>query len=338
MLSKVEIETKDGLTLLSYINPLIDGAGKKTPSFSLSEKLGSLVFKGIFLNAEDQLIAKHILHSMVSDLAIDSDSLLLKKHATIYAYIDNYLSSRNPAFPIPRKRPIGALASTPGLSPKKKVFVEVTDKVFLRLSHGRTISTCYGQISTRPSEDVGQMSLKIDSRSLGGLRHIQYDPSVCREREGITTLLICPSKSATIMTYTYTGSISDLPVVKAILVDTKTIEILVCFTSGKLPDSFSTSLSFDYAVGNISVECKEGTYEYSAGNRTLSWNLGSVAGNASITVHTTESHRASASVKYLCKYGKTAVSSVLVKSLASEADENWIKHTTDVSGMLRLQD
>ncbi|KAI5134553.1 hypothetical protein NEAUS04_1211 [Nematocida ausubeli] len=337
MFTKVEIETCEGAPLLSYISPLHTYDSKKGPIFSFSQKFGSLVFKGIFLNSEDKLIAKHLLYSMVSDLAITSDTLLLKKHATIYAYIDNYLSSRNLAFPIPRRKTPSVLSSAAALAPKKKVFVEVTDKVFLRLSHERTVSSCYGQISTKPSEDVGQMSLKIDSRSLCGLRNIQYDSSVYRHREGITTLLTCPSKDSTIMTYTYAGSIADLPLVKTILVDTRTIEILLCFTSGKYPDMFSTSLTFDYIIGNISVQCKEGLYDYHAPSRTLTWKLSKIAKNVSLTVHTTEPHRSSAIVKYECKYGKTAISSVIVKSLSSDADENWIKHTTDVSGLLRLQ-
>ncbi|EIJ88568.1 hypothetical protein NEPAR06_0969 [Nematocida parisii] len=338
MFTKVEIETSEGTALLTYTSPLHIYDSKKGPIFSLSQKFGSLTFKGVFLNSEDQLIAKHILYSMVSDLAIGSDIQLLKKHATIYAYIDNYLTSRNLAFPIPRRKSSNSTAPSSALAPKKKVFVEVADKVFLRLSQGRTISSCYGQISTNPSEDVGQMSLKIDSRSLCGLRNIQYDSSVCRHREGITTLLTCPSKNSTIMTYTYAGSISDLPMVKAVLVDTKTIEILLCFTPDKYPDMFSTSLVFDYTIGNISVQCKEGEYEYHAPSRKLTWKLSKITRNASLTIHTTESHRASAVIKYMCKYGKTAVSSVVVKSLSSDADENWIKHTTDVSGLLRLQE
>ncbi|KAH9385522.1 uncharacterized protein NEMAJ01_0418 [Nematocida major] len=336
MLSRVEIETKDGHSLLSYTAPNQFYELKKAPIFSHSQKFGSLVFKGVFLNSEDQLIAKHILRSMVADLSVESEDIILKKHATIYAYIDNYLSSRNLAFPIPRRRVACSAPSVSALTPKKKVFVEVTDKVFLRLSHGRTISTCYGQISTRPSDDVGQMSLKIDSRSLCGLKNIQYDSSVCRHREGVTTLLTCPSKEAALMTYTYSGSISDLPLAKAILVDTKTIEILLCFTAEKYPDSFSTSLSFDYPVGSISVECKEGTYDYNSSSRTLVWKLGEVSGNVSLTVHTANPHRSSALVKYACVYEKTAISSVIVKSLASDADENWIKHSTQVSGLMRL--
>lgn len=338
MLSKVEIETKSGNTLLSYVAPNYSYDAKKSPIFSLSQKAGSLVFKGVFVNAEDHLIAKHVLQSMVSDLAVDSDSILLKKHATVYAYIDNYLTSRNLAFPIPRKRAANGISSVSALAARKKVFVEVTDKVFLRFLQGRTISTAYGQISTRPSDDVGQMSLKIDSRSLCGLKNIQYDSSVYQQREGITTLLTCPSKDTTVMTYMYSGSISDLPLVKTVLVDTKTIEILLCFTPEKYPDTFNTSISFDYPAGSISVECKEGSYEYNRNSRVLTWALSSVTGNVSLTVHTAEPHRASACVRYSCRYGKTAVSSVIVKSLSSDADENWIKHTTDVSGIMRLQD
>lgn len=336
MLSRVEIETKDGQFLLSYINPLVKQADSKTPTFSLSEKSGSLIFKGVFLSANDQLIAKYILQSIVSDLDIDSESLLLKKHATIYAYIDNYLSSRNLAFPIPRKKPVSSLVSTSGLSPKKKVFVEVTDKVFLRLSQGRTVSTCYGQITTKPTENVGQMSLRIDSRSLCGLKHIQYDPSVCRDREGTTTLLICPSRHISVMTYSYTGNINDLPLVRAIMVDTKTVEVLVCFTPDKHPDAFLASVTFDHPVGSISVECQDGSYKYNGSNRTLTWTIDSIRRNASIIIHTGEAHGGNGFVKYSCKYGRTAISSVVVKGLASEADENWIKYTTEVSGLLRL--
>ncbi|OAG31793.1 hypothetical protein NEDG_00268 [Nematocida displodere] len=333
MLARVEIETPDGLSLLRYQNPKLH-LSASTPTFSLVEKKDGLAYKAFYLLQDDQYLAKHVLKELIRDLSVSSDSLILKKHAIVYAYIDNYLTTRNPIFSIPRKRNIPEPFQIQGLS-KKKVYVEVADQIFQRTLQGRTTVTSYGQITTRPTGDVGSMSLKIDSRSLCGMKHIQFNPSVCTQREGITTLVTCPSKDMSVMAYTFSCNEADLPVVKVTLIDSKTIEVLLCFDEGHVPDSFKTSLSFDFDPGFLSVECKTGKYEYVPNTKTLLWNV-SPSANTSLVIHCTEPHRSSLLFRYRYLFAKTAISSVLVKSLSSEADENWIKYTTLVTGLIKV--
>lgn len=332
MLARVEIENKDGVSLMNYRNPRV-AVYHDTPTFSLSEKQSGLVYKGFFLLSDDQYLAKEVLGALIRDLAIESEAFVLKKHATVYAYIDNYLTTRNPAFPIPRKRRVPDPLQLNVLG-KKKVYVEVAESLSQRSLQGKTLTTAYGQLVTRPTENVGSMSLKIDSRSLCGLKNVQFHPMVCTQREGVTTLLTCPSKEAVLMSYTFECGEGYLPLVKTVLLDSKTIEVLLCVDSELVPGSFGAALQFDFGVGSISVECKQGKYEYLAASRTLSWSV-NPAESVSLTVHTAEPHRGSATLRYNYVLNKRAMSSVLVNSLSSEADENWIKYTTTVSGLLR---
>ncbi|KAI5191796.1 hypothetical protein NECID01_1641 [Nematocida sp. AWRm77] len=332
MLARVEIENKDGVSLMKYRNPRMV-VHSETPTFSFTEKKNGLLYKGFFLLLEDQYLARNLLVSLIRDMAVDNESFILKKHATVYAYIDNYLTTKNPAFPIPRKRRVSDPLHMNVLG-KKKVYVEVEEQIFQRSVQGKSFSTAYGQILIKPTDNVGNMSLKIDSRSLCGIKNIQFHPMVCTKREGVTTLLTSPSKEASLMHYTFQCNETYLPIVKVVLIDSKTIELLLCFDSDLLPESFTSSLSFDFSVGGISVECKHGKYEYTASTRMLTWNV-LPAGNASLTLRTTEPHRGGATLKYKYVFNKKAMSSVLVNSLSSEADENWIKYTTTVTGLLR---
>jgi len=335
MLAKVEIESKEGVTLMRYKNARFP-AYSDSQAFLVSERQNGLVFRGFYTDAEDKYIAKDALKSLVRDLAIEKDSFILKKHAMVYCYIDNYLTAKSPAFSIPRKRR-DAKPLQISMADKKKVFVEVADKILQRSSQGRSCTTSYGQIVARPTDDVGSMSLKIDSRSMGGITNMQFSPLVSVKREGAITLLTSPSREAALISYTFQCSEKDLPAVKAVLIDSKTVEILLCFDADLAPESFRAALSFDFPVGGVSVECKKGRYEYTPGDRTLVWTV-SPTESLSLTVRTTEPHRSSTTLKYGYHFSKKAVSSVVVNSLSSEADENWIRYTTSVSGLLRASE
>ncbi|KAI5185626.1 hypothetical protein NEHOM01_0952 [Nematocida homosporus] len=333
MLARVEIENTDGALVLRYNNPVVGPISAGTPTFSLAEKRNGLLYKGFFLLSEDQYIAREVLKALIRNLAIDNEGFIHRKHATLYAYIDNYLTTRNPAFSIPRKhRTNDALQLS--VMAKKRVYVDVIDTIAQRVLHGQPSTMAYGQIVTRPTDNVGAMALKIDSRSLCGLRNIQFNPLVSTKREGITTFVTAPSKETVLMNYTFNCKEDALPIVKIVLIDAKTIEVMLCLDTDAIPESFRATLSFDFTPGHLSVECKQGSYEYVPTMRSLVWKLTS-GRNASITVHCSEPHRAAATLKYKYCFSRKAISSVLVNGLSSEADENWIKHTTVVTGYLR---
>lgn len=336
MLARVEIENREGVSLLRYKNPMVETKAG-TPTFSLVEKKGGLLYKGFFLLSEDQYAARSTLKALIRDIAVDTEALIIRKHATVYAYIDNYLTTKSPVFSIPRKRTkkdvlqIGAML-------RRKVYVEVADKIFQRSTHGTSSTTAYGQIRLSPTEDVGPMSLKIDSRSLCGIRNIQFNCSVSTSREGITTLVTCPSQEMSVLSYTFLCSENALPAVKVTLIDSRTLEVLFCGTEGGLPEVFSASICFDFNPGGISIECQHGKHEYLSAARTLNWTLTRMSPSATLTIHTSEPHRSSGVLKYRYTLHKQAISSVLVNSLSSDADENWIKYTTEVIGLIRISE
>ncbi|KAI5181340.1 hypothetical protein NEOKW01_1534 [Nematocida sp. AWRm80] len=335
MLARVEIENKEGTSLLRYKNPL-EKVQSNTPVCSVQESQNGLVYKGYFLNADNLYLVKEVLCSLIRDLGIETEAFVIKKHATVYAYIDNYLTTRNSIFPIPRrKKPIDPFHLT-SLS-KRKVFVEVSDFVFQRITQSKGSCMSYGQIATRPTEDVGMMCLKIDSRSMCGMNNIQFNSSVCTKREGVTTLLTCPSKKMSVMNYTFQCNESSLPVVRAVMIDSRTIELILSVEEDLCPETFKCSVFFDFSPGSIRVECKKGKYDYVAASQVLTWTV-SPKESLSLIIHASEPHKSSATVKYSYILANTALSSVLVTSLNSEADENWIKHTTSVSGLLKIQE
>ncbi|KAI5170681.1 hypothetical protein NEFER03_0140 [Nematocida sp. LUAm3] len=332
MLARVEIENKDGATLLKYNNPK-ERIPNGSPTFSFSEKNNGIVYKGYFLLADDQYMAKEVLSALIKNLAIETEEFIHKKHAILCSYIDNYLTTRNPVFSIPRRnKAIDPLHLNTLL--KKKVYVEVHDKIFQRVNQGQAASAAYGEVSVKPSDVIGQMSMRIDSRSLCGIKSITYHPLISTKKEGFTTFLTCPSKKMVLMNHYFKCNDSLLPLIKLVLIDAKTIEVLLSIDEERVPEEFKASLCFDSNPGNIQVECKGVSHTYAPNTHILSLSL-SPKKSESITIHCTEAHRGNMLLNYSYVLNKYAASNLIVTGLASEADENWIKYTTSVSGLLR---
>lgn len=332
MLARVEIESKEGHMLLRYNNPW-SPVQQGASTFSLQEKLNGLIYRGFFLRADNQYIAREILKSLIFELSVSSKEALLKKHAMLYSYIDNYLTSRHPIFLSQIKKKVSDPILLAAL-PKKKVYVEVSDTIIQRMVQGKATLHGCGEIIARPTDNVGEMAMKIDSRSLCSMQSMQFSPLTFTKREGITTFVMCPSKEAVLMRYTFQCDESVLSAARIVLIDAKTIEIVLATNEDAQMEAFKASLIFDFLPGAVSIECAYGKHEYLQSTRTLHWTL-SVPQTASITIHCTEPHRGSMSLHYKYYLPKTAVSGVVVNSLASNADENWIKQATAVSGYLR---
>jgi hypothetical protein len=334
VLVKVDIEAKDGTKLMGYTSARLRILSN-TSLLSVTESRSGLKYSGYFLDERDEGMAQEALRALVRDASLDSAAFVGKKHATLYAYIDSYLTNRSTAFPVPRRRtPMDQMQI--GLC-RKRVYVDVCDTITQRSSEGRCISQGYGSVHTKPTEDVGTMSLRIDSRSLCSMKTVHFDPAVSSKRDGITTFLTFPSKEMQVMAYAFECNDSILPVIKIIMVDSKTMEIIICCDSDLLPESLKCTLIFDHPSGSISVSCKKGKYEYHPSARSLIWSVTPGEG-ASLTIYTTEPHRGSATLKYSYTFSKMALSSVIVNSLSSEAEENWIKHNTSVTGLLRTSE
>lgn len=327
MLARVDIENKEGLCLLQYFNPkerMVEGKRFH------AEAHGDLVFRGFFSAHEDSLIAKGTLHSLVLALNAQKDHFVLKKHAHVYAYIENFLTTKNPIYPIPRE----PLAKKAG---QKCVYVDVRDTIERTSKHGRDSYIASGKLVVRPTADVGRMSLKIDSRSLCSTSNHRYGEVVKVKREGISTLLSLPSAAIEVMHYSFVANEKDLVDVSLLVKDAETLEVHVSPPeAGTRPKDLLVEIFLGEAPSSTTVHYLVGKAAYYEKTKSVVWKIGELVDEVALSIHTSAGSKEEISVTYSYRLHGFSASSILVTNLCSDADENWIKHNTHVSGVLRL--
>lgn len=331
MLTKIEIENRDGLCLLKYVNPTLP-QGKDEKKLAHVEKAGELTYKGYFGSEDDILGARDALKALIRDLNATSEQFVVKKHANVYAYVDNYLTTRNPIYPIPRRKKISELFS------KKSVYVDVCDTVYRRSRQGKDSYVAYGRVDVCPTGDVGVMSLKLDSRSLCAISNVRYETSARVRREGVTTFIVCPAAATTVMSYSFQCNEKDFPDVSLLLNDAQALELQVCPPERCRLTDFKAELFFEYPPGEVSVSPQEGKARYEGGARTVFWEIGEMTRKSLLSIRTAMNHKGSLAVKYSYHMPKASASNIIISSLSSDADENWIRRSTRVGGILRLSE
>jgi hypothetical protein len=325
MLSIVEIENTEGDTLLAYKNPVKTGEGKR---FVYVEKHGDLTYKAYFKGEEEDRVAgRDVAHALIQALDARTEDFVEKKHANVYAYIDNYLNARNPVYPIPRRVKKEMFGGS-------RVFVDVEEVVYKRSRRGSESHVGYGQVRVRPEGEVGKMCLKIDSRSTCSFEAVRYHGNSRLRREGLVSLLELPPVEGTALSYSFGCNEKDFAEVLLTLTDAQKIELKVDPSRWKV-SKFRTEIRLGESVGNVTVHCLKGKSGFLGNSSNITWEVEEMCSAETLSILTSANHKSLVSLTYSYEVVKAAASGILICSLSSSADENWIKHVTTVHGSIR---